>query len=145
MKITNVQNVPRDAKIKNLIIPLREGEVLLEADQSQAESRIVAYKAEEMRLIGLFEHGEKIHEVVGSILWNKQINKKDNPIEYNAAKTISHASNYGTSPQKIAQIILNDLGTAFSIAECREKQNIYFQQFPRIQKLNCKLALLQKD
>ncbi len=130
--ITNTQNVPRDPKIKNLFIPLRDGEVLLEGDLSQAEARIVAYKAEERTLIQLFERGEKVHEYVASIIFQKKVNKKEDPLSYQVGKTIAHASNYGTSPQKIAQILLNETGTAVDVNECRLRQNVYFQNFPRI-------------
>lgn len=132
MRITNTQNVPREPRFRDLIVPFREGEVLVEGDQSQAESRIVAWKAGDTTLITMFENGEKVHEYVGSLMFSKTITKKTTPEEYAVSKMISHMSNYGGSYFKIAQVILDDLGIAFPTDECRRRQNIYYQQFPRI-------------
>lgn len=131
-KITNTQNVPRDKFVKNLIVPLRPGEVLLEGDQSQAEARIVAYKAEETTLIKLFDEGKKVHEYVGTLMFQKPVSKKETSKEYDVAKVIAHMSNYGGSYLKIAQVILDDLGIVVPTTECKKRQNIYYQQFPRI-------------
>lgn len=130
-RITNTQNVPRDPKIKNLIVPLRPGEMLVEGDLSQAEGMVVAWKAEELTLIDLYEKGADVHSFVGSIVMEKPITKK-NKVERTVSKRIVHGSNYGMSHNKVAEVLLNEANIVISPKECKRRQNIYFQNFPRI-------------
>ncbi len=130
-QITNTQNVPRDSKIKNLVVPLNPGEVLVEGDLSQAEGMVVAWKAEELTLIGLYEKGEDVHSFVGSLVMERTITKA-NPKERTVAKRIVHGSNYGMSKNKMSEILLNEADIVISPRECQVRQNIYFQNFPRI-------------
>lgn len=128
-RITNTQNVPRDPKIKNLIVPLRPGEVLLEGDLSQAEGMVVAWKAEELTLIEKYEKGEDVHTFVGKIVMEKDDITK---AERTVSKRIVHGSNYGMSHNKISEILLNEADIVISAKDCKRRQNIYFQNFPRI-------------
>lgn len=132
--IQNTQNIPRDPKVKNMFIPLRPGEVLLEADLSQAESRIVAWKGRVTKLIQLFNEGAKVHEYVASLMFQKPINKKDNPEEYQIGKKIGHLSNYDGAPKLISEEILNETNGKLWVPpdETKRRQNIYFQGFPQI-------------
>lgn len=130
-KITNTQNVPRDPKIKNLIIPYRPGEILVEGDLSQAEGMVVAWKAEETTLMELYSKGADVHSFVGSIIMERPITKA-NKVERTVSKRIVHGSNYGMSQNKISEVLLNEAEIVISPADCKRKQNIYFQNFPRI-------------
>jgi len=135
--IRNLQNIPREKRIKRLIIPRHEDEVIIEADLSQAEGMCVAWKAGETKLIQMYEKGEDIHSFTGSIIMEKKITKEENVSERNIAKRIVHGSNYGMSPMKLSQIILNayaegESSRALTIKEAKRAQNIYFQNFPKI-------------
>lgn len=129
--VQNTQNVPRDPKIKNLIVPLRPGEVLLEGDLSQAEGMVVAWKSEELTLMDLYLKGEDVHSFVGSLIMERTITKK-NKVERTVSKRIIHGSNYGMSKNKISEVLLNEADIVISPQECQRRQNIYFQNFPRI-------------
>lgn len=130
-RVTNTQNVPRDPRYKNLIVPLRPGEVLLEGDLSQAEGMVVAWKAEEKTLIAKYEKNDDVHSFVGSVVMEKEVTKA-NKAERDAAKRIVHGSNYGMSKFKMSEVLLNELDLVVSPSECQRKQNIYFQNFPRV-------------
>jgi len=93
---TNLQNWPREPRIKRLLIP-REGYRFIEADLSQAEARVVAWYAQEERLIQLYESNADIHSHVATIMFGKPVKK--GMIERQCGKTIGHASNYGMGPR----------------------------------------------
>lgn len=131
MKIRNLQNIPRKPRTKKLFIPDSPDELLLEADLSQAEGMVVAWYAEETRLIEKYKAGEDVHSFVGSIILERPISKK-NKQERQMAKTVVHASNYDTSPGKITEIVLDELEVVMSKKQAERCQNIYFQNFPRI-------------
>lgn len=132
IKVINAQNWPRDKKIRRFILPYSPDHVIVECDQSQAEARIVAWKANETRLIDLFLTGKKVHEVVGSSVMQEPVSKKLNPVKYETSKRIVHGSNYGMKPPTLSEVVLNETGIAVPIHECRKRQNVYFQQYPRI-------------
>jgi len=134
MQIINAQNFSRDAEVRNLISARNPGEVLLEADLSQAEARVVTWYAQESQLMDLFQSGAKVHEYVGSKVMQREITKKHTPIEYETSKRIVHGSNYGMKAPTLAEVLLveSEGKIVLSVAECRKRQNAYFQNFPRI-------------
>lgn len=131
-KVINSQNFSREPRYRKLIIPYQKDHVLLECDQSQAEARVVAWKARESRLKDLFKRGEKVHEFVGSIIMQHPVTKKENKEEYELSKRIVHLTHYLGKPPMIAEVILEELGKVVPIHLCRRYQNIYLQNFPRI-------------
>ena len=132
MKLINNQNWPRESRIRRMLLPRREGEVLLEADLSQAEARVVAWLAQEEDLISLYEKGESVHEFIGSLIMGIKVSKKDAPNEYHVSKILAHGSNYGLGAQKASDEILKETGIVVTKPEAQIRQNRYFQQFPRI-------------
>ena len=131
MKIYNLQNVPREKRIKRLFIPNNEDEVLLEGDLSQAEGMVVAWYAQEKTLMEKYLRGEDVHSFVGTIVLEKKITK-ENKQERDMAKRIVHGANYGMKPMKIGEILLNEMGIVEEPKKLQRAQNIYFQNFPRI-------------
>jgi len=131
MLIRNLQNIPREKRIRRLFIPNNENEILIEADLSQAEGMVVAWYAQEKTLMKLYRDGKDVHSYVGSIILEKKITK-ENKDERQLAKRVVHASNYGTSPQKVTEVVLKELEQVISLQNARRTQNIYFQNFPRI-------------
>ena len=131
MKKSNLQNIDRDPRIRRLFAA-KPGYVFVEGDLSQAEARVVAYYSEEQRLIELYEQNKSVHEYVGSIIFQKPINKYTDPGLYHVAKVIVHGSNYGLGPFKMSEGILNDTGIVVTPSECKKRQQIYYQNFPNI-------------
>lgn len=132
MKIRNLQNIPREKRIKNLFIPNNKDEVLIEADFSQAEGMVVAWKARDKKLIELYKNGADVHSEVGSIVMEMEVSKKTKK-ERDISKVVVHGSNYGGSYNFIINKLLNDTGLVISPAEAKRRQNIYYQNFSSIQ------------
>lgn len=114
-----------------MFVPMREDEVLLEGDLSQAEGMVVAWYAQEKVLMEKYRNGEDVHSFVGSIVLEKKITK-ENKQERDMAKRLVHGANYGMSPFKIVEVVLNEMGIQMSPMVAKRAQNIYFQNFPRI-------------
>jgi len=132
MSVINAQNWPRDKRYRRLVIPRNPGEVLVEADLSQAESMIVAWKAKERTLMNKYRNKDDVHSFVASIVMSKEINKEQNKEERTIAKRIVHGSNYGMQPQKIVEVLIKEMCLAYPLDRAKKAQIAYFQNFPRI-------------
>jgi DNA polymerase I-like protein with 3'-5' exonuclease and polymerase domains len=85
---TNLQNIP-EGIVKQLFLA-DPGKVLINADLSQAEARVVAYLAREQRLIDVFDSGGDIHRKNAANIFNKaeeEVNKDERQL----AKRVVHA------------------------------------------------------
>ena len=120
---TNLQNIPSGV-VKSLFIA-DSGYTFINADYSQAEARVVAHLAEELRLIKVFDEGGDIHRKNASAIFG--VTEKDVTDEQRyLAKRIVHASNYGMGARTFAKNI-----------KCTEQEAQkllfkYFSTYPRI-------------
>ena len=122
---TNLQNIPRDPVMRSMFIA-DSGKILVNADLSQAEARIVAYVAEETRLIRVFENGDDIHAFNAAIIFNVHPNEVT-PTQRQTAKARVHGANYGIGPAKAAKLA----GT--TEAKAREDLNKYKSSYPNLE------------
>lgn len=109
--------------------------VLINADSSQAEARVVARMCSAIqgklsRMDEIFLSGKKIHVVVASEIYNlpeSQIPKDNNPgsMYYTAKRTV-HANNYDMGIAKFAVIIKQ------SLLEAKRLQGIYHSKMPEV-------------
>jgi DNA polymerase-1 len=115
----NLQNIPIRTelgnKVRRAFVP-SSGKVLLGADYSQAELRIVAHLANDPDLIKAFNQGDDFHAAVA-----KQLG-----VDRRAAKAINFGIIYGLGPNGLA----NDLD--IKIDEAREFIDRYFDRFPGV-------------
>lgn len=120
---TNLQNVPA-GPVKTLFLP-DEGYTLINADLSQAEARVVAYLANESRLIRVFEEGGDIHRKNASNIFRvPEANVTDE--QRQLAKRVVHASNYGMGPITFAK------QCGIPASEAKRLLNQYFATYPGI-------------
>ena len=120
---TNLQNIPRGS-FRKIFLP-EKGHLVLEADLSQAEARVVAYEANVPRLIQLFESGGDIHKQNASWIFQKplaDITKQERTF----AKTHVHAFNYGEGPRTFAA------RSGLSVSEGQKRRDLYFLNAPEI-------------
>ena len=86
----NLQNIPvRDdmgRRIRKAFIPSDDDHLLLSADYSQVELRLMAHLSGDESLISAFEHGEDIHTATAAKLFNKPLGEVT-PEERRRAKT----------------------------------------------------------
>lgn len=125
---TNLQNQPPAMKAMFLA---DEGHVMVQADLKQAENRVVAYLAQEPRMIQAFEDGVDIHRRVAAMVFRKaeaDISKQERQL----GKKIGHASNYGMGVDRLRDICWEEMRIKLTREEARRLLNQYFDSFPRI-------------
>lgn len=92
--------------MRSMIIP-EPGMRFVEADLSQAEARVVAWRARDEQMIEMFLAGKDIHRRTAKIVFQllceeHEISKK--APERDTAKRIAHASNYAMKAFRFAQV-----------------------------------------
>jgi len=118
----NLQNVPKECR---KMFVADEGKVLVEADLSQAEARVVAYLSEDERLIRLFEEGGDIHRQNAAWIFNKEVGEVTER-ERTLAKRLVHGTNYGLGPRSFAMEV------GIGEREAKALMEKYFDTFPKV-------------
>jgi len=72
----NIQNIPRDATIRNLFVP-SDGYVFVEADYAQAELRVLAHLSGDEKLKEIFREGRDLHTEATIALIGPDFTKED--------------------------------------------------------------------
>lgn len=103
----NLQNIPIKGEwggeIRRAFIT-DEGNLLIAADYSQIELRVVACLADDTAMKKAFFDGEDIHTRTASEIFNVAVNKATRA-QRNIAKTVNFAVLYGQSPYGLAQTL----------------------------------------
>jgi len=125
----NLQNIPIKTedgkKIRRAFVPVDKGDVLLSADYSQIELRILAHLSGDENLIKAFKEGRDIHSFTASLIYG--VEEKEVTIEMrNSAKTVNFGIIYGMSPFGLSK----DLG--IPVEEAKEFIDNYFQRYPDV-------------
>lgn len=125
----NLQNIPvrtaEGRKIRTAFIA-SEGHLLLSADYSQIELRILAHVANITALKEAFAQGQDIHAITASQMFGIEINGMPSDIR-RRAKAINFGIIYGISAFGLA----NQLGISRKEAGCYIQ--LYFERFPGIE------------
>jgi uracil-DNA glycosylase family 4 len=94
----NLQNQPPEMKRLMLADP---GYILVGLDLSQAENRVVAYDAEEHRMIDAFEKGIDIHVQTAAMIYNVPMEEVTDELRANG-KRANHGLNYDLGANSFA-------------------------------------------
>ena len=126
----NLQNIPIRSKlgrqIRKAFIASNDN-LLLSADYSQIELRILAHVTHDKELIRAFENDEDIHNATACTLFNCAPGDVT-PEMRRRAKTINFAVIYGMSDFTLSK------GLSMPVKEAREFINRYFDTFPGVRK-----------
>jgi DNA polymerase I len=124
----NLQNIPIRSELGREIrraFVAAPGSVLISADYSQIELRVLAHLAGEEALVDAFRRGEDIHERTGLQLFGT--NSELDPHELRSrAKMVNYAVLYGKTPFTLAKDI------SVSQESAQEFITAYFAGFPRV-------------
>lgn len=124
----NLQNIPRDKLVKNMFIA-SEGNVLLQADFSQAEIRVAGSIANESNIIKAYREGQDIHKLTASKIVHKPI-EEITKNERQSAKAANFGFIYGSSAEGFQRVAYNDYGLTLSLEECAAFRKAYFESYP---------------
>lgn len=124
----NMQNIPTRTELGRELRKMftaKDGCVLIDADYSQIELRVLAHLAKDPVMTEAFTNGEDIHAVTASKILNIPINEltKD---QRNSAKAINFGIVYGMSEYTLSQ----DLGISFK--DAKNYMNEYFNKYSSV-------------
>ena len=95
----NMQNLPRGGELRRCLVAPK-GHLVYVADLSNIEARMLAYVARQDDLIEQFARGDDIYSNFASVIYEKPINKRDNPTERFVGKTAILGLGYGMGARK---------------------------------------------
>ena len=126
----NLQNIPTrtelGSELRRMFVPAPD-RVLVDADYSQIELRILAHISGDTAMQQAFLSGEDFHTVTASHVFDVPL-KEVTPSMRRAAKAVNFGIVYGISSYSLSQ----DLNV--SVAEARRYMDAYFARFPGVKR-----------
>ena len=125
----NLQNIPikteEGRKIRRAFIPKSKDNILMSADYSQIELRVLAHLSGDKNLEKAFREGLDIHAFTASLVFG--IEEKDVTKEMrNMAKTVNFGIIYGMSPYGLSQSL------KIEVDKAKEFIDAYFERYPDV-------------
>lgn len=125
----NLQNIPirteRGRQVRKAFVPRDENHVLLAADYSQIELRIIAALSEEETMIQAFQNGEDIHASTAAKVFNVPIEEVTREQRSNA-KTVNFGIIYGVSAFGLSN------QTDLTRKESKALIDTYYETYPKL-------------
>ncbi|MBT8236365.1 MAG: DNA polymerase I [Bacteroidia bacterium] len=125
----NLQNIPirteRGRQVRKAFIPRDKDHILLAADYSQIELRIIAALSKETNMIEAFKNGEDIHASTASKVFNVPLKEVTREQRGNA-KTVNFGIIYGVSAFGLSN------QTDLSRTEAKELIETYYKTYPKL-------------
>ncbi len=124
----NLQNIPIRGefgpRMRACFVP-GPGKLMVSADYSQIELRIMAHMSRDPNLLESFSRGEDIHTRTAGLLFDKEISMVS-PDERRKAKTINFGLLYGMGPQKLSREL------TISLDEAKKFIEKYFSKLEKV-------------
>jgi DNA polymerase-1 len=125
----NLQNIPirteRGQQVRKAFVPRNENFILLAADYSQIELRIIASLSNDESMIESFQKGEDIHAATASKIFNIPL-KNITRTQRGEAKAVNFGIIYGQGAFTLAQQLNK------TRAEAKELIDNYYTTFPKL-------------
>lgn len=125
----NLQNIPRKSPLKNAII-VPDGYVMIDADSSQIEARIVAWLSGQTDLVQAFENGDDVYKIMASKIYRKPIEEISDQERF-VGKTTILGAGYGMGWKKFQAQLLT-FGVQVDDNTAKFILNTYRESFPHI-------------
>ena len=125
----NLQNIPirteRGQQVRKAFIPRDENHVLLAADYSQIELRIIAALSKDPAMLEAFQKGEDIHATTAAKVFDVPLEEVSREQRSNA-KTVNFGIVYGVSAFGLSQ------QTNLNRTEAKELIEAYYATYPQL-------------
>lgn len=129
----NLQNLPsrgpHAGKLKKAI-EAPEGHVLIDADSSQIEARIVAWLSGQTDLVEAFDNGKDVYKIMAAAIYGKGVEAISKEERF-VGKTTILGAGYGMGANKF-QAQLKTLGVDVAVDECERIISIYRSTYEKI-------------
>lgn len=122
-----IHNFPNDYAIRSLFT-VPKGRVLIHADLSAAEMRVLAAFSQDEALLRAFENGEDVHTATYQVMFGKSSDYIPTKPERSIAKTINFGLVYGRGPLSLSEQLGVPLNEAYRLL------NTYFERLPKVTK-----------
>lgn len=125
----NLQNIPirteEGKKIRKAFIASSRNNLLLSADYSQIELRILGHLSQDANLVKAFKEGSDIHAYTASLVFGVKESGVTSEMR-GMAKTVNFGILYGMSPYGLSQSLKIDVDKA------KEFIDSYFERYPEV-------------
>lgn len=125
----NLQNIPirtaRGREVRKAFIPRNDDFILISADYSQIELRVIAALSEEENMIKAFQNREDIHASTAAKVFNVPLNEVTREQRSNA-KTVNFGIIYGVSAFGLSN------QTTLSRSEAKDLIDTYYATYPKL-------------
>lgn len=129
----NLQNLPsrgeNGGKLKKAI-EAPDGYLMIDADSSQIEARVLAWLAGQNDLVEAFKNGEDVYKIMASAIYSKDVTEITKEERF-VGKTTILGAGYGMGAQKF-QAQLKTFGTEVTEDEARHIIRVYRDTYPQI-------------
>lgn len=127
----NLQNIPirteRGREIRKAFVPRDNNHVIVSADYSQIELRIMAHMSDDINMVEAFRNNEDIHTTTAAKIYNVSPGEVTREMR-NSAKTANFGIIYGISSFGLSQRL------KISRKEASQLIDGYFASFPNVKK-----------
>jgi DNA polymerase-1 len=138
----NLQNIPirteRGRQVRKAFIPRNDDYILLAADYSQIELRIIAALSQETNMIEAFKNGEDIHASTAAKVFNVSLEEVTREQRSNA-KTVNFGIVYGVSAFGLSN------QTNLSRSEAKDLIDTYYETYPKLKAYMSELVDFARD
>jgi DNA polymerase-1 len=124
-----VQSLPKEGGFRGCIRP-GEGRVLIKADLSQIELRVLAAITEDENMLEVFRNGGDIHLNTARALAGRDVHKGDPARQ--KAKAVNFGLSFGMGAKKFRDMALRDYGVEMTLAEAKEAKRKLLDVYPGI-------------
>ncbi|MGK7875381.1 MAG: bifunctional 3'-5' exonuclease/DNA polymerase [Xenococcaceae cyanobacterium] len=126
----NLQNIPRDRETRQCFTAAL-GKVLIKADYSQIELRIMAKVSGDRRMCQAYRQREDLHRLTASLVFGKSIIAVTEE-ERRLGKIINFGLVYGMGAKKFRSTAAKDYGVEMTIEQASEFRKKFFESYPGI-------------
>ena len=127
----NLQNIPikteRGKEIRRAFVPIDKKMVVLAADYSQIELRILAHMSEDENLLKAFKNDEDIHTLTASLIFDCDLDLVTKTMR-SMAKTVNFGIIYGISAFRLAKEL------DINVGEAQKFIDAYFKRYEGVTK-----------
>ena len=138
----NLQNIPirtqRGRQVRKAFVPRNKEYVLVAADYSQIELRIIAALSEEQTMMQAFTDGQDIHASTAAKVFNVPLQQVTREQRSNA-KTVNFGIIYGVSAFGLSN------QTDLSRSEAKELIDTYYSTYPKLRNYMSELVDFARD
>jgi DNA polymerase-1 len=135
----NLQNIPKTEgygkEIRKAFVPRDEDHVIVAADYSQIELRVMAHFSKDPGLIEAFNNKIDVHLATASKIFKLPVDQIDKEGPHRKiAKTINFGLNYLMSAKTLAERISAATGEEVSVGKAKDYISRYFEEFRLVER-----------